>query len=351
MEKLKSNAQWGIAFSIVCLALAIVYFAVQVHDFLTGFPEILVQMEKTAVEIGPVVNDIAETSRNIVPISENIDHVATVAPSVVKEVAAVRQDLPGLLAQTAGVLEALDQTTRLLPDVLDEMRQTRTLVPDMLEELHRSRQVIAEATQTMNQIDARVPEIITATENIRNDLPVVLQTLDTAAASVQSFSAQMETFRPLVPQILEEMRKTRHAVPDMLDQAERITRQGQKFGSDASKGVVSGLFSFLNPIVLTRQLKDFVLPGKDVQGLTSQDIEKIRETTVLVVEGIPGEPMLKWHNPESGNYGRSTVVRQFEEDAAACKEIRTEIWIEKDKSHDFTLIFCQQEDGAWIKKE
>jgi len=350
MEKIKTNAQLIFSFSIICLALAIAYFAFEVAQFLDGFPEILVQMEKTSVEISPVIDGIAETSRNILPISEEVGRVAEVTPAILKEVKATRKALPDILKKTAAVMEQVNKTSRMMPEAIEEIRKTRELIPEIMEEIRQSREVIADATEKVNRFEGQIPLIIKESENIRKDLPQAMETVDKASESVQSFTAELAEVRPLVPAVLEEVKKTREAIPEMLDQAERITTQGKKFGSDAGKGVVTGLFSLLNPITITRQLKDLVLPGKDIRGLTSEDIEQIRDTTLTIVKTGDVGTELKWKNPDSGNHGKISVVKEFKENSMDCKEIRTEIWIKDDKSHDFNVVFCRQKDGSWSRQ-
>ncbi len=350
MEKIKTSVQLIFSFSIICLALAIGYFAFEVHQFLKGFPEILVQMEKTSVEISPVIEGIAETSRNILPIAQEVGHVAEGMPSILAEVKATREALPDILDQTMIITERINKTSEKLPDVLEEVRQTRAVLPVVLEEIRMTREVISEATKKLHLVQEKIPLMIAESENIRNDLPMAIESIDEASGSVQAFTAELSEIRPLIPDILEEVKQTREAIPEMLDQAERITTQGEKFGADAGKGVVSGLFGLLNPISISRQLKDLVLPGKDIRGLTADDIELIRETTRKIVEAGEAGTVFKWVNPESRNHGKVSMLRQFEEDSVDCKEIRTEIWIKDDKSHDFNVVFCRQEDGSWIKR-
>ena len=351
MEKIKTNGQLIFSFSIICLALAIGYFAFEVHQFLKGFPEILVQMEKTSVEISPVIEGIAETSRNIGPIAEDVEKVAEFSPSIIAEIKATREALPDILSRTAVVTEQIDKTTQLLPDVLEEIRQFRADIPEVLDEIRWTREVICDATEKVHRVQEQVPLLIAESENIRKDLPMAMQSLDKASDSIQSFSAEMGEIRPMIPAVLEEVGKTREAIPEMLDQAERITTQGKKFGADAGQGVVSGLIRVFNPITISKQLKELVLPGKDIRGLTGEDIELIRATTLKVVETGDVGTVLKWENPKSGNHGRYKILRAFTEDLIACKEIKMEIWINDDKSHDVNVVFCRQEDGSWIRKD
>ncbi|RJP94386.1 MAG: hypothetical protein C4518_03450 [Desulfobacteraceae bacterium] len=354
MEKIKLNAQLLFSLSVFCLALSIGYFAFEIHQFLTGFPAILVQLEKTAREIRPVVDDIADTSRNILPISDNLVQVAEGMPAIIEEVRAIRESLPETLDKTIVLAMEIEKISQVLPDVLEEVRQTRQLIPDVL--------------KTADDLNATIPLVLDEMKQYRKELPKVTQTIDEAAVSVQGFTKEMAAIRPLVPKvltevektretipgILEEVEKTRKAIPDMLDQAERIAAQGEEFGADASKGAVkgtvSGLVNLFNPMALSRQLQDLVLPGRKAQELTTEDLRLIRETAIEIVKNGTRGATMKWKNPESRNEGRISVVREFQDNGVACKEAREEIWHKTEKTHDFKVIFCLQADGSWARR-
>ncbi|MFZ2629987.1 MAG: hypothetical protein WA081_07855 [Desulfosalsimonadaceae bacterium] len=336
MEKIKFNAQLLLSFSLFCLAMAIGYFAFEMHQFLKGFPAILVQMEKTAGEIGPVVNDIADTSRNILPISENLVQVAKGLPAAIEEIRAIRKSLPETLDKTIVIAEKIEKTSQTLPEVLEEVRQTRQLMPD--------------AIKKIGDVETKIPLILDEMKKYREELPKIRESMGQAAAAVAGITKEMAEIRPLIPGILAEVEQTRKAIPDMLDQAERIASKGEDFGTGAGRGAVSGFINLFNPLVISAQLKELVLPGRNAQELTPEDIRLIRETTLEIVKTGAAGAEMKWKNPESRNEGTMSVVRQFDENTVACKELRTKIWIKKDKTHDFNVIFCRQTDGAWIEK-
>jgi len=347
MEKIKFSAQLMFSLSLFCLAIAIGYFAFEVHQFLRGFPAILVQLEKTAREIQPVVNDIADTSRNILPISDNLAQVAKELPAAISEIQAIRKNLPETLDKTMVILdktttiaEKIEKTSQTLPGVLEEVKQTRKLVPDALKKI--------------GDVNAKIPLIVDEMKQYRKELPKLKQTIDEATLSVQGFTKEMAAIRPLVPGILAEIEKTREAMPEMLDQAERIASQGESFGSDASKGAVkgtvSGLVNLFNPMEISRQLQDLVLPGRNPQELTTEDIRLVRETTLEIVKIGTRGAVKKWKNSKSRNEGRMSVAREFQENGVACKEVREEIWHKNEKTHDFNVIFCLQSDGTWARK-
>ncbi len=337
MEKIRVNAQVLFSLSLFCLALAIGYFAFELHQFLNGFPAILVQMEKTSVEIAPVVKDIADTSRNLLPTSENLVQVAKGLPAAIEEVRAVRNSLPETLDKTIVIAEKIEKSS---PEILAEVRQIRQLMPGAIEKI--------------GGVEVKIPLILDEMKKYREELPKIRKSTDQAAMSIAGITKEISEIRPFIPGILSEVEQTRKALPDMLDQAERIASQGENFGSDASKGAVkgavTGLVNLFNPLAISRQLRDLVLPGRNAQELTPEDIRLIRETTLEIVKTGTRGATMKWKNPESRNEGKMSVVREFQENAVACKEVRAEIWAKKEKTHDFNVIFCRQPDGSWSKK-
>lgn len=334
MDPFKNVFRCFLAFSLFCLALALGWFSYQVGRFLTGFPAILSQMETTAESIGPVVKDIADTSRNLLPISDNIVLTAASLPPVVAEIQAVRESLPGLLTQTQAVAVQLEKTGKPLSDALTEVREVRKLIPDAL--------------KTLQAVEGRAPQLLAELERYRRLVPGMMQSLESVSTALQGLNRELAAIRPLIPKVLAEVESTRQSLPAMLDQAERIAASGEDFGAGAGRGVVTGLISLLNPLAITAQLKNLVLPGRNAEGLTPADIEMIRETTLKIVKTGEAGARLTWSNKESRNRGNMRVIRVFDDQGAKCKELVTEIWVKNDKTHDFNVVFCQQADGSWV---
>lgn len=337
MEKIKSNAQLIFAFSIICLAMAIVYFALELSAFRTDFPDILTQMENTSKVIYPTVNGIAKIGDNVPLIADEIDKVREIMPSILEEVKATRKSMPGALEKIHIIMKQVEETRKVLPEIIEEVRQTREMIPGILEEIHGLKE--------------QIPPIVKEIKKIQKQLPDTLETIDKASESVYAFSTELGKTRQLVPDILKEVKQTREAMPEILNHAERIVVQGQKFGADAGTGAVNGLIrGILNPLNITTRLKELVLPGHDIATLNDTDIELMRKTTIETVENKNVGTIAKWNNPKSKNHGTITVLKKFFKDAAECKEIRTQIWINKEKTHDFNVIFCRQKDGTWFEK-
>ncbi len=342
MEKTKTTVQILFSISIFSLALAISYLAYEIHQFLTGFPKILSQMEKTSQVIYPTMNGIAKISENIPPIAQSIDKIHASLPSLLAEIKATRKSLPETLKQIDGIMDKTEKIARTIPDVLEEVQKTRELVPGIVQEVHA--------------VNEKIPRIITQVNGVREQIPAIIQTVDKAAESVQTFSIQLSQTNQLIPDILEETQKIRQTAPELLDRVEKIISQGEQFGSDASKGAVSGLvMSVINPMNVGGRLKDLVLPGKQLPALSDADIALIRETVIeSVTNKKPGES-IEWSNPVSDNFGKVTLLTEQMDENQECNEIRSEIWVKtgflrKDKTHDFIMIFCKMPDGTWVEK-
>lgn len=338
METIKNSTRLIFSFCLFCMAIAIAYLAYELYRFRTDFPDILVQMEKTAEVIHPTVSGIAEISRHIPPIADEIEQVRLITPSILKEIRATRQSLPGVLDRITVILTQAEETRKVLPDILAEIRRTREMIPPVLDRI--------------SGIEKQIPPMVKEINGIRQNLPQMLETIDNASASIQAFSTELAEIRKAMPAVMDEIGKTRQSLPGMLDQAERIVAQGEQFGADASKGAVNGLImGVLNPLNLSTRLRKLVLPGRDSAELSDADIALLRETAIQVVEaGTIGEGMT-WENPASRNRGSITLVKGFFEESAECREIRAEIWVRKEKTHDFNIILCRQPDGHWIEKK
>ncbi len=340
-ENSKKGTHLIFPLSIFCLALAIAYFAFELYQFRTDFPKILVKMEKTSEVIFPTVNGIAEISRNISPIAGEIEEVRKSLPDVLAEVKATRESLPDILTQISVILDKTNATTRNLPQVLAEAEKIRETVPGIVKEIH--------------DINVQIPHMIKTADGIREQIPQMIQTVDTASGAMLSFTAEITEINKSIPAILEETQKTREAMPGILDRAEKIVTQGQQFGSEASKGAVTGLvMGVVDPFNLSARLKSLVLPGKENPALTNADIAYIRETTIQAIENAtPGE-FIPWENPASNNFGETTLLEKKAGSDFKCSEIRIEIWIKKSwfrksKTHDFNTVLCRQPDGTYIE--
>jgi surface antigen len=84
-------------------------------------------------------------------------------------------------------------------------------------------------------------------------------------------------------------------------------------------------------------------------ALTRGDLDMIRATLAGKIHGHPAGTTARWQNPVSGNSGKITLLRVFEQNGERCERIQyhnyaRERWRPNDH---FTLTSCRQPDGSW----
>lgn len=159
MEKTVSQqiATYVLAFSILMLALAIIYFTIEVRSVSKQIPAILSTVDETGKNIEPIVQQVGEIKDMIPPILNEwtetrkqiplvVDEVAKVReqiPPILKEVEATRQELPAILDTSNNAIKEVAAVRKTIPDILSEVKKTREMVPPTLD---RVDQMIADAS-------------------------------------------------------------------------------------------------------------------------------------------------------------------------------------------------------------
>jgi hypothetical protein len=163
LENLKSFGTVLLAFSILCLALAIVYFTFEAQGWRKDLPGILDLTGKTADKIQPSMVELADAAKLIAPIVEEISKAREVVRELVIESGAVRQALPGILNQVEPITRQVENTTIELPQavgpVLDEVRKTREQIPGILKEIKETNVTIQKALIEVRQARGEIPAI------------------------------------------------------------------------------------------------------------------------------------------------------------------------------------------------
>jgi len=75
----------------------------------------------------------------------------------------------------------------------------------------------------------------------------------------------------------------------------------------------------------------------------------IETTLAKEIHGRPAGTTARWHDRASGNSGKITLLKVFEQDGERCERIQhhnysSEKWRPDDH---FTLTSCRQPDGRW----
>lgn len=83
------------------------------------------------------------------------------------------------------------------------------------------------------------------------------------------------------------------------------------------------------------------------KSMDEVDRMKAREAQQYAYNAPIGETIV-WNNPDSGNYGNVTPVRDgyAESSGQYCREFQTEVTVDGQKQNGYGTA-CRQEDGSW----
>jgi surface antigen/regulator of replication initiation timing len=295
MEKSDARqlATYLLAGSIFSLAVAIIYFTIEVRSVSQQIPAIL-----SAVE---------STSKNIEPVLEQVGEIKDLIPPILNE---------------------WTETRKQVPLILDEVKATRELVPPVLDEVAKVRE--------------QIPPVLKEVEAIREDLPAILDTSNKALKEVAAV-------RATVPSILEEVKKTREFIPPTLDRVEYMIADARVAGREASEGAVTGVITgiFTAPFRLVGNIgKSLGLSSAEMQGLTNEDMEIMNDAARNLASKSVNE-VTTWKNPETGTYGNIKLLNIFEQNGRECRTALFEVWKQGKTKIAKEVSFCKNEQGSW----
>lgn len=115
MEKLRTSGQFAIAFGLVYLASAVLYFAIEAGKIRQQVPLILTALE--SVDYGADGH----------PLLTRIDKALIVLPRMTSEIESLRLQVPQVLEESAAI-------RTLVPEVLGEMKEVREAMVPILAE-------------------------------------------------------------------------------------------------------------------------------------------------------------------------------------------------------------------------
>jgi len=294
MKNLKNNplyASYLTSASMFALAGAIVYFTVEMVQITRQIPDILLTVENTSKEIGPIVSEIAAIQKQI--------------PIIIKETEETRK-----LAKLA--IAEYTKTNQQLPRILDEIEATRKALPD------------------------------------------ALKTADNASNAVIVISKEIEAGRLFMPQVLSEVKKTRESIPPLMDRADLLIASAREAGQEASSGAVSGLFTgiLMAPFTFVGSVSETLIGDDDVSDkLSDKDNEDIEKATgELLASGSVGD-VNAWSNKDSGNSGLIKLIDVTDADDGddECREIQIVIKHKGDEIQNKKTTLCKKSDKWDLK--
>lgn len=298
----KPIATYILAFSIFALALALVYFTVQIASISRQIPAILNSVENTSGKIEPVIAEIGNLRDLVPPVLEEVRLTREQIPPILNEVAKVRQQIPPILTEMA-------QVRQQLPLILEEAKNTRQMIPRVLK-------------------------------------------------TVNGVTQEVEKIRPLVPKVLTQVEKTREAIPEMMDRADKLVAQARQAGQEASKGAVTGVLTGIitAPFNLIGSLGKKVLgiSEEEQKQLTDQDIKIMTQSGQILLNSNEVNLVQEWKNPESNHHGKMTLnnikVASAGSGEPLCKDIHLEVWESNKVLLNKVVTYCLYDKTGWQPK-
>jgi surface antigen len=111
---------------------------------------------------------------------------------------------------------------------------------------------------------------------------------------------------------------------------------GAQFGSGDARVVYTGIGVLIGALV-----------GSEI-GRSMDEVDRMRANeAVVAAHGAPIGETITWNNPESGNYGSVTPVRDGTSASGRyCREFQQTIVVGGEERQGYGIA-CRQEDGTW----
>ena len=115
----------------------------------------------------------------------------------------------------------------------------------------------------------------------------------------------------------------------------------------------------IKPVFLTTLLGVFLISGlvnaqyrgfTEIlpEGMTSEDIEFMKETAREGMQDKPIDTVITWKNPESGNSGAVKLISRFHLEERECMKNRHYILFQSGEKVILEATVCRIEDGEWV---
>jgi hypothetical protein len=337
---MKNTADLFASASRFAIAAAIVYFAYQLAQINSNVSVVTQSVDQVSQQFSPALVEAKE-------IRLEIGEVRKLVPQVLSEVAALREQIPIILKEA-------EQVRNSLPPILAEMVEVRQQIPPILAQ-------IESMSLQIDPILQRIDQSVVVIDQTQRQIPEILATADRA---INTLDTTREQLVPLVPQALEEVRLTRGKIDPTLDRVDDLVADtyfkaqdaiaaAQSAGQQASEGAVKGFFTGIIklPFDLVGTLASPIVNNidKDVAKLlTEKDIELMGISGKQVAESGNIDNSQRWKNPDSGNSGSITLLREFKTDDNNCVEVRIRISNRRREIMDKLDSYCRSDDDKWI---
>lgn len=267
------------------------------------------------------------------------------------------KEMADISRQIPGILQVITDTSEKIQPVTDEVDEIKQLIPPLLLEIEESRKLVKAAIEQYAISNQHIPRILDEVAAARQALPQALKTVDGASAAVIMMSKEIEAGRPLIPEILQEVEKTRESIPAMLDRADQLVANARTAGKEASQGAVTGVFSgiLMAPFDFVGNVGERLVgrvSGSDAKKLGREDYALIEKaSSELLARGKKGE-VKGWENERGNNSGTVKLLAVTEEEdeegnVVECRKLYVEIRHKNDIIQALETTVCKDEAGKW----
>lgn len=314
----RTQATYLLAFSIFCLAVALVYFTYEVALVRQQIPTILASVESASAKVDPLIKEIGE----------------------------IRDLIPPVMAEVA-------ETRKQIPPILDEVRLSRKQIPAILNEVDAISTQIPSIILEVSVIRQQIPDILAEMAAIRQQIPSVLESADKASAMVTAVAMEIANTRPLINQVLVEVDQIRNALPDILEQAEKVVKKAEEAGKNVSEGAVHGVITGIirAPFSIVGNLRKHILALNDEQlkELNEKDMKLIEEASKKLLTAKEIHASQKWANKKSKVRGEASLIAIKQKNAKECRTLQIKVWNKNELKLDRKTELCKTDNGNWGK--
>jgi hypothetical protein len=271
------------ALSILALAVAILFFTLEIRQFRQQLPVLLEQVDETTQRVSPIINEVAE----------------------------LRKVLPKIIEQSEGYQQLIPEVLRrvdMIDPVLKQSDKWRAEIPALLNLVKETNKTIENTNQQIANTLPQIPLILAESEALRSEVPVILT-----------------------------------KVESIVEQAERA---GQDASKGMVTGLVGGIlstpFSLIGKIGENTTKR---LGLKNEDSISKQDRKSYNQAMERLMKTPIKGANQSWNNEKTGNTGTITITEIIKKEQKNCYQLASQFSIAKgdDKGkHKLTTEACNK---------
>lgn len=295
-------------FSLICLSIAIVYFA---------------------YVLGNVGNKIPQ-------LSKTADNVEKHIPLLLQELEGYRLLIPDILAETKAYRENIPVLLKRVDDLQSEIKVIRKEIPKTID-------------KTLPPLISQAEKIQRQIEQFNQQLPEMLKTVNQTTATLEKTNQQVANIVALIPEVLAESEIIRANIPGYFDRADMVVSGAKSVTEDAGKGLFTGLIKGIISTPFDLLFSSGKMLGVDLKYKHLYTDEDFKQVQILTEELLKSEKESRkaWRNPDSKNQGTVTVKEPYMYQGKKCRLLVYEIKASKGKKETINKDVCLNEKEQW----